>query len=270
MQSGVLWEEPELAVDSERSLSSGNGVPVDTICPIILISIGLTPVPTSGLGGVNTPKQHKPISTWSVYVSKFDGVGVQTRSLEKHWNHFWDNHLKTQAPGTSSKRQEPETSRRGEQTLRVCVFYCCLNSSKLQCRTVKACGQSLRRSCFSQAFVVCMCVPAHSDPPHGWLVGIPAPLCNYVSPPGLSDLLSLHSHTLTRQDLPLSRGAHFTPGHLAHTLILTHITEPKYALVTAASKMGKKQLPLNFVSWITATSSPRVEAETMSNWSEIE
>lgn len=37
MQLGVLWEEPELAVDSERSSSSGNGNPVDAICPIIFV-----------------------------------------------------------------------------------------------------------------------------------------------------------------------------------------------------------------------------------------
>lgn len=45
MQSWVLWEEPELAVDSERSWSSGNRDPVDAICPIIFISFGQRWVP---------------------------------------------------------------------------------------------------------------------------------------------------------------------------------------------------------------------------------
>lgn len=53
----------------------------------------------------------------------------------------------------------------------------------------KAGSLSLWRSCFSQACVVCVCVPAHSNPPHGWLVGIPALVCNYGSSPGLSALL---------------------------------------------------------------------------------
>ncbi len=47
MQSWVLWEEPELAVDSERSWSSGKRDPVDAICPIIFISFGQRRVPTS-------------------------------------------------------------------------------------------------------------------------------------------------------------------------------------------------------------------------------
>lgn len=49
MQAWVLWEEPELAVDSERSRSSGNRDPVDAICPIIFISFGQRWVPTSRL-----------------------------------------------------------------------------------------------------------------------------------------------------------------------------------------------------------------------------
>lgn len=46
MQSGVLWEEPELAMDSKRSQSSGNGDPVDAVCSIIFISFGQERVPT--------------------------------------------------------------------------------------------------------------------------------------------------------------------------------------------------------------------------------
>lgn len=71
MQSGVLWEEPELAVDSERSWSSGNRDPVDAICPIIFISFGQGRVPTSGLG-----KQTKTVGFHKVtLLLKSDGGG---------------------------------------------------------------------------------------------------------------------------------------------------------------------------------------------------
>lgn len=103
------------------------------------------------------------------------------------------------------------------------MFYSCLNSEPACCSIH---SQSLWRSCFSQAFVVCMCVPAHSDPPHGWLVGIPASLCNYGSSPSLSALLSLHRHILKR----VGPASHFPPGQLAQALILTitHHQEKMY------------------------------------------
>ena len=70
MQAGVLWEEPELAVDSERSWSSGNRDPVDAICPIIFISFGQRRVPTSRHG-----KQTKTTPPYKVCVFKFDSDG---------------------------------------------------------------------------------------------------------------------------------------------------------------------------------------------------
>lgn len=59
MQLGVLWEEPKLEVNNERSWSSGNRNPVDAICPIIFISFGQRPVATSRLE--NKPRQQHPI-----------------------------------------------------------------------------------------------------------------------------------------------------------------------------------------------------------------
>lgn len=70
MQSGVLWEEPELAVDSERSWSSGNRDPVDAICPIIFISFGQKWVPTSRLG-----EQTKTTLSHEAHVFMLDGGG---------------------------------------------------------------------------------------------------------------------------------------------------------------------------------------------------
>lgn len=64
---GVLWEETELAVDSERSESSGNRDPVDAICPIIFISFGQRRVPTSRLG-----KQTKTAQCHKTHVFMFD------------------------------------------------------------------------------------------------------------------------------------------------------------------------------------------------------
>lgn len=85
--------------------------------------------------------------------------------------------------------------------------------------TVRAGTQSLWRSCFSQACVVCMCVAAHSDPPHGWLVGIPASLCNYGFSPGLSALpVRLSSNKARPVPIHVAR---ISPGHLAQALILT-------------------------------------------------
>lgn len=59
MQSGVLWEEPELAVDSKRSQSSGNGDPVDAVCSIIFISFGQERVPTRHRKQTKTTRVHK-------------------------------------------------------------------------------------------------------------------------------------------------------------------------------------------------------------------
>lgn len=57
MQTGVLWEEPELAVDSKRSRGSGNQDPVDTISHITLIFFGLRQLATSSFFFINKPKQ---------------------------------------------------------------------------------------------------------------------------------------------------------------------------------------------------------------------
>lgn len=88
MQSGVLWEEPELAVDSKRSRGSGNRDPVDTISHITLIFFGPRRVATSSFFFffLNTPKQQDPIKhvclCLTLILQRNNGVDAFLRTLE--------------------------------------------------------------------------------------------------------------------------------------------------------------------------------------------
>lgn len=73
MQSVVLWDKPELAVDSERSWSSGNRDPVDSICPIILTFFGQRRVPTSRFGEINQNDRSRKIHVFMFDYAFKDG-----------------------------------------------------------------------------------------------------------------------------------------------------------------------------------------------------
>lgn len=165
----------------------------------------------------NKPKQHNPIKRmrftfdptfkaafffffFTVAIAAISTGFLTTleHSLRRRQHRLLRN-LNNDSERIWSRERDKELSEVSEQILPECVS----QLFKLQWAmsaavyTAQAGRRSLWRSCFSQACVVCMCVPAHSDLPHGWLVGIPASLCNYGSSPGLSALLSLHLHTLT-------------------------------------------------------------------------
>lgn len=70
-------------------------------------------------------------------------------------------------------------------------------------------------SCFSQGCAVCMCCRASSDPPHGWLVGIPASFCNYVSTP--TEIFQQHA---LKALISVMYWSHFNNTHTCKTLCL--------------------------------------------------
>lgn len=137
MQSWVLWEEPELAVDSERSWSSGNRDPVDAICPIIFISFGQRWVPPRLRTQTKTtlPIKYKYLCLTLFLNFDLSGDGNQT-GFWVHWctSFYWEHYLRssTVLKNLSNDSEHILTRQRQKVLQRDClsVFYSWLNSSK--------------------------------------------------------------------------------------------------------------------------------------------
>lgn len=150
----VSWEEPELAVDRKGHRAVGMEILLTQSVQSYLFLLARE----ERLHG-NTPKQSVSIKNMLVVFKEALPFSTVHTGLDK---------------GSGC------ISRKNRSIKQSSVCYICLLLSH---RT-----RQPREELFSQACVVCMCAMAHSVPPHGWLVGIPASLCNYGSSPGLSAL----------------------------------------------------------------------------------
>ena len=186
---GVLWEEPELAVDSERSSSSGNGEAVDAICPIAFVSFGQRRVGASRLR-----EQTKTTQGHKVHVFTFDrffdfgGDGMQSVFLTTQKCFLFKknvHHLAARAPKISSERQRAalvftgerqtrtKSSLKSRSRLRLGVFYSCLNSGRLGLLLHSQSRQAVRVVIHRLVWNACASRPTQTHLMAGWLAFLP-------------------------------------------------------------------------------------------------